>query len=32
MRAVRRQIDRHLLPIMIGTYAIQFYGESMVSL
>ena len=28
MGAVRRRIDLHLLPVMVGTYAIQFYGES----
>jgi hypothetical protein len=28
LRAVRWRIDRQLIPIMVGTYAIQFYGAS----
>jgi hypothetical protein len=27
LRAVRWKVDKCLMPIMIGTYAIQFYGE-----
>ena len=26
LRAVRRKIDWRLMPVMIGTYGIQFYG------
>jgi hypothetical protein len=31
LAAVRRRIDRHLMPIMIGTYAIQFYDKTVLS-
>jgi hypothetical protein len=30
LSAVRCRIDLHLLPVMVGTYAIQFYGQSSV--
>lgn len=26
LRAVRRKIDWRLMPIMVGTYGLQFYG------
>lgn len=28
LRAVRRKIDWRLMPIMVGTYGLQFYGMS----